>query len=402
MAKITFTFSVLLFFPAFVFAENNPSIIINEIAWMGTISSANDEWIELFNNTNGAINLDGWILKSPDEKIKIPLVGQLAANGFFLLERTDDNSAPNAAADLIYTGSLINSGIKLSLYDNFNNLIDEVDCGAGWLAGNNETKQTMERASGNWRSSQNPGGTSKSFNGGIAAAEIAKPINSPPLEPTTNNPVKEIPAAAYPDGIVFSELMPSPEGADETNEWIELFNSNNSDVDLSGWKIQDTDGSLTTYVFPVNIKISAGEYLTIKRPETKIALNNEGDGLNLMAPDGKIMDSVFYKNAPKNQSYGKINSEWTWGSILTPGKLNVAPVPLSANAALPEQNKSDNEKMGGVALAAIGKTAENNSLFLDELVQNKSNPLILFLIAFAMSVISAIIILIIKIKFKNL
>lgn len=402
MVKIAFIFSVLLSFPVFVFAESGPPVVINEIAWMGTTNSANDEWIELFNNTSGAVNLDGWMLKSPDEKIKIPLSGQLSANGFFLLERTDDNSAPNAAADLIYTGALLNSGIKLWLYDNFNNLIDEADCGTGWFAGDNETKQTMERAGGDWRSSQNPGGTPMSFNGGVAAAEIAKPINSSLLKPTISNSIKEIPVATYPDGITFSEIMPSPEGADETNEWIELFNSNNSTVDLSGWKIQDADGSLTTYAFPSDAKMASNEYLTVKRTETKIALNNEGDGLNLMSPDGKIRDSVSYKNAPKNQSYGEINSEWTWNFVPTPGKPNAAAISSLAENALPEQNKPDNQKMDESALAAIGESVkEEGGLLLGKLNMDGTSPIVLFLSALFAAILSAITMIIVKLKLKK-
>lgn len=38
----------------------------------------------------------------------------------------------------------------------------------------------------------------------------------------------------YPSGVFINEILPNPAGADETNEWIELYNSNNFVVDLSG------------------------------------------------------------------------------------------------------------------------------------------------------------------------
>jgi len=41
------------------------TIVINEIAWMGTENSANDEWIELYSDQQ--VNLTGWILEAADE-----------------------------------------------------------------------------------------------------------------------------------------------------------------------------------------------------------------------------------------------------------------------------------------------------------------------------------------------
>jgi hypothetical protein len=41
-------------------------IVLNELAWMGTLTSANDEWIELHNTTGSAIDLAGWTLFAAD------------------------------------------------------------------------------------------------------------------------------------------------------------------------------------------------------------------------------------------------------------------------------------------------------------------------------------------------
>ncbi len=147
-------------------------VTINEIAWMGTTNSANDEWIELCNNTNSQINLAGWELISRDGSLKINLAGMIPAAGFYLLERTDDKSSPGVTADQIYKGALTNSGKSLQLYDNQGDLIDSVDCASGWFGGDNQTKQTMERKnslqvgndSQNWQTSENPAGTPKTQN----------------------------------------------------------------------------------------------------------------------------------------------------------------------------------------------------------------------------------------------
>ena len=170
-------FLVALFIFAFCFssarAAGSLNVIINEIAWMGTDVSASDEWIELYNNTSSSLNLDGWILKSEDGKPEIKLSGIISANGFYLLERTDDKTLPDVAADKIYTGALSNNGEDLKLYDSSGNIIDEVNCKNGWFSGKGKPDyRTMERInpslagndSSNWQNSQNAGGTPKTGN----------------------------------------------------------------------------------------------------------------------------------------------------------------------------------------------------------------------------------------------
>jgi len=108
-------------------------VVINEIAWMGSAASTDDEWIELYNNTDSAIDLSGWTLASEDGAPTINLSGTIPAHGYFLLERTDDNTVSDIAADLIYSGALGNTGEKLQLKDDSGQLVDEVDCSGGWF-----------------------------------------------------------------------------------------------------------------------------------------------------------------------------------------------------------------------------------------------------------------------------
>ena len=297
-------------------------VTINEIAWMGTISSANDEWIELYNNTSSVINLDDWVLKASDGTPEIKLVGGIPANGFFLLERTDDTTVPDVAADLIYKGALGNNGEDLKLFDSSGNLIDETNFSDSWPAGDNTTKQTMERIASAWQTSQSPGGTPKNGNSSGSQASPSTPV--PVL--TTPSPLltpQVIPEETYPAGVVFNEILPSPEGSDTTEEWIEIYNQNGFEIDLSDWKIEDTTGKTTPYLFPAGTKIPQNGFLVLKRPETKITLNNDGDGLNLFSPSKEKKDAVSYEKAPLGQSYNLTSKGWTWSSKLTPGALNI-------------------------------------------------------------------------------
>ncbi|MGP4081271.1 phospholipase D-like domain-containing protein [Pseudalkalibacillus sp. R45] len=123
-------------------AATTGDVVINEIAWMGTTGSYNDEWIELYNPTTSDISLEGWTLDAADGTPSISLSGTLPANGYYLLERTDDSTVSDVEADLIYSGALGNSNEILALKDNTGTSVDSVD---DWYAGNNDTKATMER-----------------------------------------------------------------------------------------------------------------------------------------------------------------------------------------------------------------------------------------------------------------
>lgn len=120
-------------------------VIINEIAWMGTDASTADEWIELYNTTDSEIDLTGWTLASTDEEPTISISDTIPAHGYLLLERTDDNTVSDSLADLIYSGTLSNSGEYLQLKDETGQVIDEVDCSGGWFGGTSTPKASMER-----------------------------------------------------------------------------------------------------------------------------------------------------------------------------------------------------------------------------------------------------------------
>jgi len=150
---------LLLLFPVCGHAQ---TIFINEIAWMGTKQAWQDEWIELYNPNNYVVYLNGWTLQAKDGQPFIYLNGQINPYSFYLLERTNDDTVPKITADLIYKGGLGNNGEHLILKND--EIIHEIDCSLGWFAGNNESKQTMERIGDEWKNSNSVGGTPKAEN----------------------------------------------------------------------------------------------------------------------------------------------------------------------------------------------------------------------------------------------
>ncbi len=221
-------------------------------------------------------------------------------------------------------------------------------------------------------------------------------VNMTELQPqaeTENPAVKTVGAGfqqTYPEGIVLNEILASPAGADETNEWIEIFNQNNFSVDLSNWRIFDTVGSVKTYVFPLGTKIPAQNYLILERPVSKIVLNNEADGLKLSQPSGQAIDEVVYEKAPLGQSYNRTeNNDWAWSSSLTPGSKNI--VEAESTSVAPEKTpESDNNNLAAVSQALRPIPAGNLS---------KSFPIVL-IAASIIALTSGAIILFLKKKIK--
>lgn len=175
--------------PVFSFAAAN--VVINEIAWMGTNVSANDEWIELENTGTEVADLTGWRLEAADGQPSIALSGSIGAAGYFLLERTNDETVPGIAADVIYTGALSNSGEKLALKNAAGTLVDSIDAVNGWPAGNNTTKETMQRLSaGGWITAA---ATPRAANerGSSTSAFKIEPQTSPPTASPLSAPLYE-------------------------------------------------------------------------------------------------------------------------------------------------------------------------------------------------------------------
>jgi hypothetical protein len=145
---LLYAFSLFLLLPVCAHAE----VVINEIAWMGTVADANDEWIELYNG-GSSISVTGWTL-SDGGSINITLAGTIAAGEYALLERTDDNAVPDIPMFQSYAGALANTGKTLILRDASGATLDEVVGGENWtnIGGDNVTKDTPQRsADGTWR-----------------------------------------------------------------------------------------------------------------------------------------------------------------------------------------------------------------------------------------------------------
>lgn len=129
-------------------------LVINEIAWAGTSATrSEDEWLELYNRSGSPISLTGWTLYSEtDLKPYINLTGSIAADSYFLIERTDDTATSIPANIVTSFGSgagrgLANNGevLVLSFASTTIDRTPSILCNGTWCGGDTNNYLTMER-----------------------------------------------------------------------------------------------------------------------------------------------------------------------------------------------------------------------------------------------------------------
>ena len=313
------------------------AILINEVAWSGTTASSSDEWSELHNPGALSISMSGWRLTDGAD-ISISLSGSLAPYGFYLLERTDDTTIADVAADNIYTGSLSNGGEVLQLYGPTGELVDSANSsGGGWPAGSSSPKASMERRggedfSGNW-------GSYTGYNGNGQDAS-GNSIRGTPRQ--TNSLFFPTPTpTGIPSRIVINEVLIRPRydwegtgGVTTADEFIELYNAGPLPVYLKGWWLDDVAGAGSAAYDLPGVTISPRGFAVFFRTKTKIALNDTGDTVRLLAPDGRLIDQISYlRIRAANLSYGRLSDGsdnmryGLWPTPRMPNLLFEEPIP---------------------------------------------------------------------------
>lgn len=134
----------------------------------------------------------------------------------------------------------------------------------------------------------------------------------------------------YATTVIVNEFLANPIGSDTAAEFIELKNAGNAAVDLSGWRLDDVfnEGS-ASYVMPGGTMIGAGSVKAFSRTETKLALNNGGDSVRLLSPDGIERSLFSYSDTvAEGQSYNYTESgRYVLSTTITEGKENIITAP---------------------------------------------------------------------------
>jgi len=126
-----------------------------------------------------------------------------------------------------------------------------------------------------------------------------------------------------PAMVVINEVMADPSGSDNAlmlgGEWIELYNSGGTAIDINGWHLYDSDNNNELPISNLNVSggsttLSAAGYLVVFRNgDGDFVLNNTtGDSVRLyngtISGGATIIDSFSY-------DIGSIFTDKTWARI---------------------------------------------------------------------------------------
>jgi hypothetical protein len=91
-----------------------------------------------------------------------------------------------------------------------------------------------------------------------------------------------------------------------------LVNTGGQAVDLGGWLLDDeadalaaTPSGSASYVIPAGTIIEPGGFGVFYGRATGVVLNNDGDEVRLLGPDGVVLDSFCYDKAGRDSSWSR-------------------------------------------------------------------------------------------------
>jgi hypothetical protein len=324
-------------------AVPNPlnEVIFSEIFPGNPSPNAGQEFIELYNNTNDAIDLAGWHVQytsatktdwsSPSRNIT--LSGVVNAGDYYLLAST---GYLTDKSNLSYSAALSQTGGHLRILDNNRNLQDQIGWGNAAIplgfavpAPDPGTSIARDTSSEGFNLTLD---NSTDFAGSLTPTPKAdNVITVPAAEPDPNQDSSDPSVASTPPAtteyatIQISELLPNPASpqTDDQDEYVELYNPNNFDVDLTGYII--TTGANSTYKHNIKgVTIEAGGYSVFYSRDTNLTLSNTAGKATLLDPSGKLLDETeVYSEAAPGVAWIFNQNHWGWSATPTPGTDNI-------------------------------------------------------------------------------
>ncbi|MFA5777359.1 MAG: lamin tail domain-containing protein [Parcubacteria group bacterium] len=308
--------------PNIVLASED-DLIITEIMYdPGGVDSGHSDWVEIYNPTEEKIiiNKDKFGI-TDEEHLELGSDGVHYKNchkidgdleikpGKFAIIASNKNDFKSDY--LKFDGDVLDSAFSLSSAgdslrlsnDKCENFFIDFDFENSWGGKNNgktleKIKLNESNKKSNWQESYTEGGT--------------------PGEENSKKPEPK----EYSGKIRINEILPNPSGDELKDEYIEVYNYSNGDIDLESWELRDAGTG--EYVFPKNTVIKKDNFLVVYRKDFKFAINNSEEVISLLNPNGVETSIVLCGNKPfkSDISYSFDGIGWQRSSYLTPEKEN--------------------------------------------------------------------------------
>lgn len=303
-----------------------PLVWLNEVqvSPAGPRDNHNDSepWIELYNSGSSPIDLSGFGLSPDPERLDqwVFPAGSILQAGERRLVWVDGESSESTAQDW-HTSFRLADGPGTILLSRVWQGVTQIVDGLRWealLPGNSYGASPDGQALARYVFTQPTPRTSNS----AAQARLKIFINE---------------WMAVNDGSVLDSAQQPPE---DKEDWFELYNPNPVALDLSGFTLTDDPANPNKWRIPAGTLIPAQGYLLVWADEdqsqnvpglalhTNFKLSQNGEQIQLSAPDGALVDEVVFGPQTVNVSQGRIpdGSETAFQNLIlpTPGQSNQA------------------------------------------------------------------------------
>lgn len=325
---------VALFVWQDVFGKGSDHLVVNEIQYEDSEGNSKHDFVEIYNPTDHDIDLGNFNLSKMTSSgktygIKSPLANKgtmLKSKSFYVWASTADSEyAKSIKADIATSETLANNNAVAIINRSDSSVVDGVCWGTldaskiDYCEKNSFVSSFVKASMGRIDGADSDDNPADFFvlKNSSPGKENVKLEEEKKEEDKTETKPKE-----YPTGISITELFPNPFQS-QYEEYVELYNGTNEDVDLLGWTLHDASKS-GKYTFLESVVIKAKKYLAIFKKDFKFALNNSGnESVTLFDPNGKEIANAIYDGSQKNASYNFDGSNWRWSKFLTPGGENI-------------------------------------------------------------------------------
>lgn len=166
---------------------------------------------------------------------------------------------------------------------------------------------------------------------------------------------------------VVNEVLPNPDSpqTDADDEFIELYNPNESVFDLSGFKLAFGSTSPRTYTFPEGTTLAPKSFKAFTSGDTSISLSNSEAQVWLLAPNEQVIgESKAYRDAKDGQAWALAGGEWVWTAVPSPGAENTLSTAAGGTTAKPAAAVLGitNNETGGAAATTLASAARPSEL----------------------------------------
>lgn len=134
----------------------------------------------------------------------------------------------------------------------------------------------------------------------------------------------------------ITEILPNPTGTgnDSSDEFIELYNPNNTTFNLTGYSLQVGTAALHSYSFAPGTILNPLSFTVFYSKLTGLTLSNTGGQAKLISSKNEVVSqTAVYDVAKDGQAWALVNDKWNWTTIPTPGTINLIAKPVASSSA---------------------------------------------------------------------